>query len=153
MFFGGFCEISKNTSFTEHLPWLLLTLLEKDSQKRYVSDANFGGYKTKLNHYLIGMGDLFFFQVYGIDMILTVAERKKLSNSNWPFLELTISDMICSTGEIDILTGIEYAGCHTFREQSTDHLIVLGKIWLLHVRLSSTVGRVDKAHIEVFYEA
>lgn len=83
--------------------------------------------QNKIELLLSSDGRVVYFQVYGIDKISTEVQRKILSIVKWLFLELAISDIICSANEIHILIAIEYAGYHPVREQSTDHLIALGK--------------------------
>ena len=71
-------------------------------------------------------GKIVCFQVYGRDKISIEEHRKNLSNIKCLFQGLTSSDIIRPVGEIDILIGFEYAGYYSVREQSSDHLLILG---------------------------
>ena len=75
--------------------------------------------------------------------------RKNLSNIKCLFQGLTSSDIICPAGEIDILIGFKYGGYYPVRQQSSDHLLVLGNkfgccIGAIHLLLEKNTRREHK---------
>ena len=106
------------------------------------------------------------FQIYGRDKILIEVHIKNLSNIKCLFQGFTGSDIICPAGELDILNGFVCAGDYPVREQSPDHLFVLGNRFdcctggshtLLEENKKNVIQHVfvfhiDKVCLEDFYE-
>ena len=105
------------------------------------------------------------FKVYGIDRISTKVQGIKLDGVLHLFKNLHEKEVQRPNGEIEALTGFEYAGYHPVQQQSLGHLLLLktyfGKcIGGLHPYLQKinsklvqyvTVNHARKVRMEDFY--
>ena len=63
--------------------------------------------------------------VYGIDKITSDIQAINLDGVHRLFGNETKREITRPTGEVDVLIGFEYAGFHSQKEQSSEHLLLL----------------------------
>ena len=65
-------------------------------------------------------------QDYGMDQASTGVSSKNLASVEEPFQNLSPHAIKRPTRETDVVLGFEYVGFYPVREQSCDHLLVIG---------------------------